>query len=54
MTETRQSSGFALKGGAQHFIIGKKSAFQSDRAAQPLVDRQINFSHPAFADQMND
>jgi hypothetical protein len=53
VAQTRQGPGFALESGAERFIIGKKSSFQSDGAAEPLVNRQIDFAHSAFADELN-
>ena len=54
VTHTGQDTGFALKCVAEGFVSRKKRPFERDGAAKSLVHSEIDFTHPAFSDQMHD
>src|SRR6185503_12326802 len=54
MSHSGQRSCFTLEGVTEHLITCKIRPLQGDSTSQTLVDGEINFSHSAFTDQMND
>src|SRR6476659_1561388 len=53
VAKPRKCPGFPFKGPPEHLIVSKECPLQSDRAPQSLVDREVNFTHPSFPNEMD-
>jgi hypothetical protein len=53
MAHSGERSGFTFECVAKHLIAREVRPFESDRASQTLIYREVNFSHPAFSDEVD-
>ena len=54
MSKPREDPRFPFKCRTERIIISEKCTFQSDGAPQPLINGQIDVTHPAFSDRLYD